>query len=66
MQYEVLTRTTGTNADALTLNPKTSECVLISFPIRNMHSAVEMLSLKDLENTEKLISEYIKEADINA
>lgn len=66
MQYEILSSTTGTNADALTLKAQTAECALISFPIRNMHSAIEMLSLKDLDNTAKLISEYIKEADLNA
>ena len=35
----------------------------VSIPIRNMHSAVEVLKICDLESTAELICEYLKEAD---
>ena len=65
-QNEVMTRSTGTNADLLSLKNGGLPTALISIPIRNMHSQSEMLCISDLENTSRLICEFIKEADLNA
>lgn len=62
LQHEVLGEGTGTNADALSLS-STIEAALISIPLKNMHSQVEIADMRDLENLAKLIEGYIKEAD---
>ena len=62
LQHEVLGEGTGTNADALSLS-SSIEAALISIPLKNMHSQVEVADMRDLENLAKLIEGYIKEAD---
>ena len=62
LQHEVLGEGTGTNADVLSLSGDI-EAALISLPLRNMHSRVEIADMRDLENTAKLIQCYIEEAD---
>jgi len=66
LQHEILPETTGTNADRLTLICGGCDCALISFPLFNMHSAVEIADLNDLENISDLICAYISEVDKNA
>ena len=62
LQHEVLGEGTGTNADALSLSSDI-EAALVSIPLKNMHSQVEIADMRDLESTAKLIECYIKEAD---
>lgn len=64
-QNEVMGRSTGTNADVLSLKDCGLPTALISIPILNMHSQSEILKIKDLEHTERLISEFLKEADLS-
>ncbi len=63
LQHEVMGRSTGTNADALSLASGGVDCALISLPLRNMHSACEIVDLRDLEAAAQLIEGYIRKAD---
>jgi len=52
-------RGTGTDANAIQLSRGGAAAGLISIPNRYMHTPVEVISTKDLDNTIKLIVEYI-------
>ncbi|MBA7604384.1 putative aminopeptidase YsdC [subsurface metagenome] len=56
-------RGTGTDANIMQLTRSGVATGLISFPNRYMHSPVEIISLKDLENAIKLGGEFIKKID---
>ena len=51
-------RSTGTDADAFTTSRAGIPTGLVSVPLRYMHSAVEMGSIEDLENTAKLLAAF--------
>lgn len=59
-QLEIYPRNTGTDLDSIHQELKGSSGLLISIPCRYMHSPNEVISLDDLENTVKLITEFIK------
>lgn len=61
MGYQVTAepRGTGTDANAMQLARGGSAAALISIPNRYMHTPVEVLSTKDLDNTIKLIVEFL-------
>lgn len=63
IQHEILSESTGTNADRLTLKAGGVDCALISLPILNMHSASEILDLSDLNSLVDLLEAFVKEAD---
>ncbi len=67
-QHDVMGRTTGTNADSITVTGKGVKTALLSIPLRYMHTANEVISIKDIEYTGRLIAEYLlkKEAEANA
>lgn len=67
-QHDVMGRTTGTNADGITVTGSGIKTALLSIPLRYMHTANEIISLKDIEYTGRLIAEYLlkKEAEYNA
>jgi putative aminopeptidase FrvX len=52
-------RGTGTDANAMQLSRGGAATALISVPNRYMHTPVEVISTKDLDNVVKLIVEYI-------
>jgi endoglucanase len=52
-------RGTGTDANALQLNRAGVACALVSIPLRYMHSPCEIISLKDLEETAKLLAKTV-------
>lgn len=58
-QTEVMGRNTGTNCDEIQVSGKGVKTALLSIPLRNMHTAVEVCDLEDIENTAKLMAEYI-------
>lgn len=58
-QLEVMGETTGTNADVISITGSGVRTGLISIPQRYMHTPVETVSLTDIENTAKLLAEYI-------
>lgn len=60
-QPEVMGGKTGTNCDEIQVSGKGVRTALLSIPLRNMHTAVEVCDLEDIENTAKLMAEYIIE-----
>ena len=60
-QPEVMGGRTGTNCDEIQISGKGIKTALLSVPLRNMHTAVEVCDLADIENTAKLMAEYIAE-----
>lgn len=67
-QHDVMGRTTGTNADSITIAGCGVKTSLLSIPLRYMHTANEVINIKDIEYTGRLIAEIIlkKEAESNA
>lgn len=60
-QLEVMGGKTGTNADEIQTSGNGTKTALLSIPLRNMHTAVEIIDLEDVENTARLMAEYILE-----
>ncbi len=58
-QTEVMGRSTGTNADVVSVSKEGVKTVTLSIPLRNMHTDCEMVDLNDLENVCSLICEYV-------
>jgi putative aminopeptidase FrvX len=54
---------TGTDANAIQLTRSGVATGLIGIPLRYMHTAVEVVSLKDVENVSKLLAAFIKRLD---
>ncbi len=61
-QIEVMSGTTGTNADRFSVNKNGAKAVTLSIPLKYMHTLVEVISLSDVENTAQLIAAYLEEA----
>ncbi|MEM0992464.1 MAG: M42 family metallopeptidase [Bacteroidota bacterium] len=59
-QREASSRRTGTDTDAFAYSNKGVPAVLISLPLRYMHTTVEMVHKSDVENVAKLIFETLK------
>lgn len=51
---------TGTDADEVATTRNGVKTALISLPQKYMHTIIETISLDDMENTAKLIAEYVK------
>ena len=60
-QTEVMGRNTGTNCDEIQVAGKGVKTALLSIPLRNMHTAIEVCDLEDIENTARLMADYIIE-----
>lgn len=54
-------RATGTDANAMQVNRSGVATALVSIPNRYMHTPVEVISLEDLENTSRLLAEFLSE-----
>ena len=54
---------TGTDANAIQLTRAGVATGLVSIPLRYMHTSVETLSLKDVENVSKLLTAFILRLD---
>ncbi len=59
VQMHTVSRSTGTDTDAFAYSNDGCPSVLISMPLRYMHTTVEMLHKSDVENTIKLIYETL-------
>ena len=59
---------TGTNADVISLNQCGIRTALVSVPEKYMHSPIEVVDITDVENSAKLIAEYIRQraGEVNA
>lgn len=60
VQMQPIPRGSGTDANAMQLSHSGCAAALISIPNRYMHSPVEVVHLKDVENTVKLIAAFIE------
>ncbi|MCE5190535.1 MAG: M42 family metallopeptidase [Actinomycetia bacterium] len=58
-QIEGAPRGTGTDANAIQLSRGGKAAALVNVPLRYMHTPTEVLSLKDLENTAKLLAAFV-------
>lgn len=63
-QTEVMSATSGTNADMLSVTREGIRSATVSIPLRNMHTDCEILDLKDLEYTVDLLCEYIRNGGV--
>jgi putative aminopeptidase FrvX len=59
VQWRALSRSTGTDTDSFAYANDGCPSVLISIPLRYMHTTVEMLHKSDIENTIQLIYETL-------
>jgi putative aminopeptidase FrvX len=59
VQWRTLSRTTGTDTDSFAYANDGCPSVLISIPLRYMHTTVEMLHRDDIDNTIQLMYETL-------
>lgn len=59
VQWRALSRSTGTDTDSFAYSNDGCPSVLISIPLRYMHTTVELLHKDDVENTIKLMYETL-------
>jgi tetrahedral aminopeptidase len=62
-QYEASPSLSGTDTESLQINREGIPCILLSIPLRYMHTSVETIDLKDIETTGKAIARFINEID---
>ena len=60
-QCEVMSGSTGTNADEIQISGSGVKMGLLSIPLRNMHTAAEIIDLDDVEAVAELMAAYIIE-----
>lgn len=58
-QHDIMGGSTGTNADWIAVSRGGVRCGLVSIPDRSMHTAAEVMDIDDIENTAKLLAEYV-------
>lgn len=56
---ETMTGNSGTDAWAIQVSRQGVPTALLSIPLKNMHTPVEIVSLKDIERTGRLMAEFI-------
>ncbi|MBN1150105.1 M42 family peptidase [candidate division WOR-3 bacterium] len=56
---------TGTDAYTIQLVKNGIPCIVVSAPVRSMHSPVETISGKDVERASRLLSSLVKEIEIS-
>ncbi len=59
-QIEPVPGYTGTDADAIAFNKEGIPTCVLGIPLRYMHTAVEVVCLKDIERTARLIVEFVR------
>ena len=59
-QIEGMGSSTGTDADAITVSRGGVRTGLVSIPQRYMHTPCEVVEIADIENTGRLIAEFVK------
>ena len=67
-QHDVMGGRTGTNADSINNTGRGVKTALLSVPLRYMHTGCEVISVEDMENSAKLLAEFIlkKDGECNA
>ena len=59
-QFEVMNGRTGTNADDFSVCREGVKSAVVSIPLFYMHTPVEVISLKDIRYTGKLLAEFLR------
>ncbi|MDD4290778.1 MAG: M20/M25/M40 family metallo-hydrolase [Clostridia bacterium] len=62
---EVSPSFSGTNADEVQITNLGVPCLVLSLPLKYMHTPVEVISTSDIQNVAKLICEYCKAFDMS-
>lgn len=62
-QIEVMNGKTGTNADVIGVTKNGVKTVTVSIPEKHMHTPVEIVDMQDIENTARLVAEYVLKLD---
>ncbi|MEK6223170.1 MAG: M42 family peptidase [Chloroflexota bacterium] len=62
-QKTIYERHSGTDAFALQVSREGIPTMMLSIPIRNMHTAVEMVNIKDIMRSARLLTEFISQLD---
>ncbi|WP_028504561.1 M20/M25/M40 family metallo-hydrolase [Ruminococcus sp. FC2018] len=57
-QLEIMSGTTGTDADKISITAGGVRTVIVSVPLKYMHTPVEVIDLGDVEKTAQLIAEF--------
>lgn len=60
-QAEIMNSRTGTNADQIALTRSGVKTALLSFPQRYMHTPNEVVAVKDIEDTGRLIAAWVQD-----
>lgn len=60
-QLEPISGVTGTNADHISVSKSGVKTAVVSIPQKYMHTPAEVIDTDDVENTARLIAEYIKD-----
>lgn len=63
IQYEAAPAATGTDTDALQITRLGIPCILLSIPLRYMHTSVETVDINDINIAGKAIARFINELD---
>jgi len=63
LQIEVAPRPTGTDARAIQITREGIPTALLSIPLRNMHTPIETLAVKDVVRTGRLMAQFIASLD---
>lgn len=64
-QTEVMGKSTGTDADVISVTKSGVKTGLLSIPLRNMHTDCEIISLSDIKSVCDLLEVYVKGGGIN-
>ena len=59
-QKEIMNGRTGTNADHITISKGGIPSALVSLPQKYMHTPVETVDIRDIENCAKLIAQFLE------
>lgn len=65
-QFEVMSGKTGTDADVISVSKSGIPSALLSIPLRNMHTSVEVVDTRDLNSVADLLEKYILGGGANA
>lgn len=61
--FEPSARMSGTDAMGLQITTAGFPCMVISIPLRYMHTPNEVISMKDIKNVGKLLAEFVRSLD---
>jgi endoglucanase len=62
-KMEIMPKTTGTDGDALQVSRGGVPTMVISIPLRYMHTPVEVVAIKDIQTTAHLLAEFAASLD---